>query len=77
MRRPARKLTPGAAALFFFEPPRALGPCNPWFSSLEEPPGSSKAERFNRLRGRSDLPALSRAYPLIEGGQEILGVLLT
>jgi hypothetical protein len=66
--RPAELLTPGAVARFSFEPPRALGPSLPWYSSLEESPGSSEAERCDRLRGRSDQPAWDLAYPPKKGG---------
>jgi hypothetical protein len=66
--RPAELLTPGAVARFSFEPPRALGPSLPWYSSLEESPGSSEAERCDRLRGRSDQPASDLAYPPKRGG---------
>lgn len=61
-RRPVEKVTPGAAALFSFEPSRALGSCPPWCSSLKESPGSSKAERFDLLRGWSDQPAWGSPY---------------
>ena len=62
MRRPAEKVTPGAVARFSFEPSRSLGPYPPWCSSLEESPGSSRAERCDQLCGRSDQPAWGLAY---------------
>jgi hypothetical protein len=59
--RAAETPTPRAVAHFFFEPSRALRPYLFWCPSLkaspcpiEESPCSRKAERFDRLRGRSD-----------------------
>ena len=56
-RRPTQESTPGAVALFSFEPSRALWPSLPWRSCLKESPGPGEAERFDQLRGRSDQPA--------------------
>jgi hypothetical protein len=72
VRRPAETLTPGAVARFSFEPPRALGPYLLWSRMLEASPGPSKAERFDRLRGRSDQARVGTRLRPSNGGSQAI-----
>ena len=70
--RPVEKITPGAVARFFFEPPRTLGAC-PWCSPIGLPALAAVAEFYARLGERSDGLAYTRWFRQVKRFRRALG----
>ena len=66
------KITPGAVARFFFEPPRTLGAC-PWCSPIGLPALAAIAEFYARLGERSDGLAYTRWFRQVKRFRRALG----